>query len=82
MMTKHDITLILASSLRLARDNGLTPADVDKLAIYDEYTRLKAQGQKVTAIVYDLSLRYELSESKVYAYIRKMKDNAVLDNVF
>jgi len=72
-MTKYELTKIAASLLQVAKANKVTTADVEKLPIYEDYTRLCGEGHKITAIMYYLADHYGVSESKLYQYFAKMK---------
>ena len=71
-MTKYELTKIIGQALTLAKDAGVSAKDVERLQMYEDYLRLKAEGHKVTAIIYHLGEEWDMSESKVYAYIAKM----------
>jgi|GEM_PF-341424 len=45
---------------------GIRPDDVQYIELYNEYNKLQINGEKVSYIVATLSLRYGISERKVY----------------
>lgn len=45
---------------------GIRPDDVQYIELYNEYNKLQTNGEKVSYIVATLSLRYGISERKVY----------------
>jgi Mor family transcriptional regulator len=52
---------------------GIKYDDYKHVELYNEYTAMKARGEKVTYIVAHLSERYNLSERFIYAFIARMK---------
>lgn len=52
---------------------GIRPDDVQYIELYNEYNKLHTNGEKVSYIVATLSLRYGISERKVYDLIRRFK---------
>lgn len=50
---------------------GIRPDDVQYIELYNEYNKLHTNGEKVSYIVATLSLRYGISERKVYDLIRR-----------
>lgn len=48
---------------------GIRPDDVQYIELYNEYNKLQTNGEKVSYIVATLSLRYGISERKVYDLI-------------
>ena len=57
---------------------GIRPDDVQYIELYNEYNKLHTNGEKVSYIVATLSLRYGISERKVYALIRRFKTDCNL----
>lgn len=53
---------------------GIRPDDVQ----YIEYNKLQTNGEKVSYIVATLSLRYGISERKVYDLIKRFKTDCNL----
>lgn len=56
---------------------GIRPDDVQYIELYNEYNKLHTNGEKVSYIVATLSLRYGISERKVYL-IRRFKTDCNL----
>jgi len=50
---------------------GIKPDDCRYIELYSEYERMKKKGEKVTYIVRVLSLKYYISERKVYELIKR-----------
>lgn len=57
---------------------GIRPDDVQYIELYNEYNKLQINGEKVSYIVATLSLRYGISERKVYDLIRCFKTDCNL----
>lgn len=53
---------------------GIRPDDVQYIELYNEYNKLQTNGEKVSYIVATLSLRYGISERKVYDLIKRFKN--------
>ena len=52
--------------------------DVQYIELYNEYNKLQTNGEKVSYIVATLSLRYGISERKVYDLIKRFKTDCNL----
>lgn len=52
--------------LRRIHTAGIKPEDYKYVPLYEEFERMKANGDKVTYIVTVLSAKYEISERQVY----------------
>ena len=57
---------------------GIRPDDVQYIELYNEYNKLHTNGEKVSYIVATLSLRYGISERKVYDLTRRFKTDCNL----
>jgi len=57
---------------------GIRPDDVQYIELYNEYNKLHTNGEKVSYIVATLSLRYGISERKVYDLNRRFKTDCNL----
>ena len=57
---------------------GIRPDDVQYIELYNEYNKLHTNGEKVSYIVATLSLRYGISERKVYDLSRRFKTDCNL----
>lgn len=57
---------------------GIRPDDVQYIELYNEYNKLHTNGEKVSYIVATLSLRYGISERKVYDLIWRFKTDCNL----
>lgn len=61
---------------------GIRPDDVQYIELYNEYNKLQTNGEKVSYIVATLSLRYGISERKVYDLIKRFKTDCNLCAVY
>lgn len=77
-MTRYELVKAIGSALVLAKEHGISATDYAKLSAYEDYLRYKAEGHKVTAIMYHLSEEYGISESKLYEYFARMKQEISL----
>lgn len=57
---------------------GIKLDDVKYIDLYTDYSQLKAKGEKISYIVAILSLRYSVSERKVYSILKRLQMNANL----
>lgn len=57
---------------------GIRPDDVQYIELYNEYNKLQTNGEKVSYIVATLSLRYGISERKVYDLTKRFKTDCNL----
>lgn len=59
--------------LNICRTAGIRLDDVRYIKLYNEYSRLLAEGEKITYIVAALSDKYGVCERTVYDLIRRLK---------
>lgn len=59
--------------LNICRTAGIRLDDVRYIELYNEYSRLLAEGEKITYIVAALSDKYGACERTVYDLIRRLK---------
>lgn len=52
---------------------GFRPDDCKYIELYAEYDRMRRDGEKMTYIVSFLSVKYGVSERKVYSIIKRFK---------
>ena len=64
----------LLSKIQLA---GLKPDDWRYAEMYQEYSELKRQGEKITYIVNHLAMEYQICERQVYSIIRKLEQDVI-----
>lgn len=59
--------------LNICHTAGIRLDDVRYIELYNEYSRLLAEGEKITYIVAALSDKYGVCERTVYDLIRRLK---------
>lgn len=59
--------------LNICRTAGIRLDDVRYIELYNEYSRLLAEGEKITYIVATLADKYGVCERTVYDLIRRLK---------
>ena len=59
--------------LNICRTAGIRLDDVRYIELYNDYSRLLAEGEKITYIVAALSDKYGVCERTVYDLIRRLK---------
>ena len=57
--------------LKRLHDFGITTDDYRYLPLYDDFERMRSEGNKTTYIVATLSQRYGICERKVYKVVRR-----------
>lgn len=62
-----------AELLKMMSFCDLRVADVQYIELYSEYVKARNNNIKYNAIIYDLSLRYQLSESTVKRIIHRFE---------
>ena len=72
-MTQFDVLRLCESTLRMLDMNGIDAKDVRYLEMYREYSRLEAEGHKVTYIVEYLSTRFGFSAASIYRAVNRMR---------
>lgn len=71
-MTTYEILKVNESVLRALNQNKIDAKYVEHLSLYDDYSRLKLEGHKVTYIIRHLADEYELNERSVFRIIKRM----------
>ena len=69
-MTIYEILSFNKELLQRLFNAGIRTSDCLYVDLFDDYTRMRAAGEKTTYIVAVLSDKYALSERKVYGIIR------------
>ena len=54
---------------------GIRFDDTRYIGLYDDYTSMRAQGEKVSCIVALLSERYGICERKVYSLVKRFQSD-------
>lgn len=73
-MKKIDILKFNRELIKRLREAGIRLTDEQYIDLYDDYTELRRQGEKVSYIVLLLAARYGVSERTVYSLIRRLGD--------
>lgn len=61
--------------LKTYREVGIRLDDVRYIDLYNDYSRLLADGEKVSYIVAVLAGKYHVCERKVYALIKRLQSD-------
>lgn len=62
-------------------DSGVRLEDARYIDLYDDYSRMRAEGEKVSYIVVLLAEKYAVSERKVYSLIKRFQTDCMLHAV-
>lgn len=71
-MTVFEILKFNKELLRRLFETGIKSNDFMYVDLYSDYVRMRKNGDKVTYIVAVLSIKYMVSERKVYAIIGRL----------
>ena len=74
-MTIYEILSFNKELLQRLFNAGIRTSDCLYVDLFDDYTRMRAEGEKTTYIVAVLSDKYALSERKVYDIIRYLSSD-------
>lgn len=70
-MKSVEFLKIAREMLKLMSANDLRREDYKHIELYDDYTHLRGEGEKVEYILSVLSSRYKLSESTIKRIVRR-----------
>lgn len=74
-----EILELSSSILKTLHRIGISVGDCKYIEMYDEFERMKSEGNKTTYIVAVLSEKYGICERKIYKIINKLsKDCQIL----
>ena len=73
-MTIYEILSFNRELLRRLCEAGIKPDDYRFAGLYEDYIRMKRDGEKTTYIVAVLADRYGVCERKVYGIIRRLQE--------
>ncbi len=76
-MTIYEILSFNKELLQRLFNAGIRTSDCLYVDLFDDYTRMRAAGEKTTYIVAVLSDKYALSERKVYGIIRYLSSDCM-----
>lgn len=74
-MRQYEFLKATASILHVLEDNKIDARDIKYLELYEDFTRLKSEGHKISYIVEYLSEQYECGVATVYRIIKRMEQN-------
>lgn len=70
-MTRYEIIKMNEQLFKLMKKNSIDIGDVQYLALFEEYKRMKAKKHKVSYIVCFLSDKYDVTERGIYKIIKR-----------
>jgi hypothetical protein len=76
-MKIHEAIRIYKPIIDNLKNYNIKVEDIKYIALYDEFTRLKNEGHKMTYITSYLASEYRVSERKVYAIAKKMEEEII-----
>ena len=71
-MTRYDILKMNASALRIFNANKIDPKEVEKLAIFEEYTDMRNRGEKFNYTINYLREKYKVSPRSITTIAQRM----------
>lgn len=71
-MTRYDILKMNASVLRIFNANKIDPKEVEKLAIFEEYTDMRNRGEKFNYTINYLCEKYQVSPRSITTIAQRM----------
>lgn len=73
-MNAYELLKTGESVLAACERNNVLTADIKYLPLYEDYTRLKGEGHKITWILSYLSQQYQVSEATIKRLSKRMKN--------
>lgn len=70
-MTRYEIIKMNEQLFKLMKKNSIDIGDVQYLALFEEYKRMKAKKHKVSYIVCFLSDKFDVTERGIYKIIKR-----------
>ena len=77
-MTKYEFLNSVLSVCDIMRKTGIKPQDAQFLAMYEDYTRLVAEGHKYVYIRYYLSQEYGIGKTKINELVKMFQEKTLL----
>ena len=71
-MTVFDILNLYQTPFKWMLERGIHLEDVNYIDLYKDYSRMIAEGEKVTYIVAVLAAKYRICERKVYILLKRL----------
>lgn len=78
-MTKYEFFKSVRSVCSIMRKNGMRSQDAQFAAMYEDYTRMVAEGHKYIYIRYYLSQEYGIGKTKINELVKMMQEEVILD---
>ena len=72
-MTVFEVLFLNRSLLAAFAANGITAKDVEYTGVYEDFSRMKAEGEKVNYITAVLSDRYDIGERTIWRIVKKFE---------
>jgi hypothetical protein len=73
-MKTHEAIRIYKPLIDAMQNCNIKVEDVKHLGLYDDFTRLRNEGHKITYIASYLASEYNVSERTVYAIVKKFEE--------
>lgn len=70
-MTLFEILYFNRELIKRLQNAGFKHDDCRYIELYNDYERMRADGDKVTYIVSSLSEKYKVSERKIYSIVKR-----------
>lgn len=78
-MTRYEILKLNESLVRTLLGNSVNLAEVNNLAIYEDYVAMSQDGRvKTQYIVETLSEKYELSVRTIFGIVQRMRSDMMI----
>lgn len=71
-MTRYDILKMNASVLRIFNANKIDPKEVERLALFEEYTDMRNRGEKFSYTIDYLCEKYKVSSRCITTLAQRM----------
>lgn len=65
----------VAPILTMSKRLGVKSSDISRIPIYHDYIRRKTMGEKVEAILMDISIKHGISRGEMFKFIRRMNED-------
>lgn len=72
-MTRYELLRLNQSLLRTLVENNISPTDVQKMEIYENFCEMTTKGHKVTYVVTHLAEIYGMKERAIYTLIKRFR---------
>ncbi len=70
-MKAHEILVLARPMIEKLAHAGISPKDIQHLSLYDDFSRLKGEGHKITYIEAYICEEYNIKRTRFYDIIRK-----------